>query len=173
MLTRRGCDFLFWFCFVFSTDLQRYFFLTYTCCCCCCCCLKGYFHGHKIVEAVLNMTRDDYTLTDATDVILTGCSAGGIGTFFNCDFVAEYMKALNPNTRVSCRPEAGWFGLPIKDYNRCVRFRACFPRALRMFHHFHLSFVCILWDLQAPHSDTGWRCSRCCAPTYLPWQYRC
>jgi len=36
---------------------------------------KGYFHGHKIVEAVLNMTRDDYTLTDATDVILTGCSA--------------------------------------------------------------------------------------------------
>ena len=30
---------------------------------------------HVIRRQVLNVSRDDYTLTDATDVILTGCSA--------------------------------------------------------------------------------------------------
>jgi hypothetical protein len=45
------------------------------------------------------------------------CSAGGIGTILNCDFVADAVGGNRPGgPRVVCRPEAGWFGLPINDY---------------------------------------------------------
>jgi len=46
------------------------------------------------------------------DVLLTGCSAGGIGTFMNCDWLAERL----PSMSVKCRPEAGWFGLAVDRY---------------------------------------------------------
>eukprot|EP00041_Stephanoeca_diplocostata_P012092 m.201831 g.201831 ORF g.201831 m.201831 type:complete len:428 (+) comp18805_c0_seq1:294-1577(+) len=76
----------------------------------------GFFQGHMIVDAVLNTTRDQFGMKDATDIILTGCSAGGIGAFLNCDFVADYAKANNIDAKVRCRPEAGWFGLPMDTY---------------------------------------------------------
>lgn len=45
--------------------------------------------------------------------VLTGCSAGGIGTIFNCDwFAGQFDNA----TDVACRPEAGWFGLEQAAY---------------------------------------------------------
>lgn len=84
----------------------------------------GFFQGHLIVEEVLSSLKDVSGLADATEVILTGCSAGGIGTIANCDFVADTLTAFrraergdgSAGPRVSCRPEAGWFGLPINDY---------------------------------------------------------
>eukprot|EP01052_Picozoa_sp_SAG31_P034055 SAG31_NODE_3924_length_3748_cov_2.446150_3_plen_332_part_00 len=92
----------------------------------------GYFQGHLIVAEVLMSLRQTAGLASATDVILTGCSAGGIGTIINCDFVADDLQRrrhahissshrvapLLP--RVACRPEAGWFGLPINDYSHYV-----------------------------------------------------
>jgi hypothetical protein len=87
----------------------------------------GYFQGHSIVEEVLYSLREASGLSSATEVILTGCSAGGIGTILNCDFVADSLAGMRqansgsgastgPGPRVACRPEAGWFGLPINDY---------------------------------------------------------
>ena len=43
----------------------------------------GFFQGHLIVEEVLSSLKDVSGLADATEVILTGCSAGGIGTIAN------------------------------------------------------------------------------------------
>ena len=78
----------------------------------------GYFQGHLIIEEVGASLQQSYGLMDATEVILTGCSAGGIGTILNCDFVANALGGNRPNgPRVVCRPEAGWFGLPISDYD--------------------------------------------------------
>jgi len=74
---------------------------------------SGFFSGHNIVEEVLTDLQSSYGASAATDVILTGCSAGGIGTLGNCDFVA----GLLPNARAACRPEAGWFSLPIASFN--------------------------------------------------------
>ena len=74
---------------------------------------RGYFQGHSIIEDVY---QDITRLAGATEVshaVLTGCSAGGIGTIYNCDFFAR----LFPNgTNVACRPEAGWFMVPIARY---------------------------------------------------------
>ena len=85
---------------------------------------SGYFHGHLIVDAVLDDVASQSALGAAAtqpppkvDIVLTGCSAGGIGTFLNCDFVADkFGPASTTGINVKCRPEAGWFGLAIDGY---------------------------------------------------------
>eukprot|EP01062_Namystynia_karyoxenos_P028361 TRINITY_DN2149_c0_g2_i1.p1 TRINITY_DN2149_c0_g2~~TRINITY_DN2149_c0_g2_i1.p1 ORF type:complete len:458 (+),score=155.72 TRINITY_DN2149_c0_g2_i1:90-1376(+) len=73
---------------------------------------RGYFMGHTHVAEVVTDIKSKHGADKATEAILTGCSAGGIGTFNNCD----YFAAQFPATRAVCRPEGGWFGLPIANY---------------------------------------------------------
>ena len=47
-----------------------------------------------------------------------GCSAGGIGTFYNTDWLASQFDPKQ--TRVVGNPQAGYFGLAIKDYHTWV-----------------------------------------------------
>ena len=49
------------------------------------------------------------TSSPPTHAVLTGCSAGGMGVIFNCDWFASNFYG---ETDVACRPEASWFGLP-------------------------------------------------------------
>jgi len=74
---------------------------------------QGYFSGHNILNGVITDMKFRHGATVATDVILSGCSAGGIGAFDNCDFFAEAF----PKARAACRPESGYFGLPITPYS--------------------------------------------------------
>eukprot|EP00440_Ansanella_granifera_P061169 gb/GFBE01066309.1/.p1 GENE.gb/GFBE01066309.1/~~gb/GFBE01066309.1/.p1 ORF type:complete len:402 (+),score=65.78 gb/GFBE01066309.1/:1-1206(+) len=60
-----------------------------------------FFQGFDLVA---NIT--DVLLKDASKVLLTGCSAGGIGNFF----VADYISAALPRATVKAAPAAGWFG---------------------------------------------------------------
>merc|ERR1712048_939058 len=46
---------------------------------------------------------------DAKRVLLTGNSAGGIGTIANCDFAGEKLASLGVSAEMSCAPKAGWF----------------------------------------------------------------
>jgi len=62
-----------------------------------------YFAGHEIFSAVLEDL--DYLLSDSTEIILTGESAGGIGVWNNVDFLA----AQYPNARVGAVPIAGFY----------------------------------------------------------------
>ena len=50
--------------------------------------------------------------------MLTGCSAGGVGVIFNCDWFAANFDGYDVD--VACRAEAGWFGLPQATYARFV-----------------------------------------------------
>ncbi|MFH1712426.1 MAG: pectin acetylesterase-family hydrolase [Patescibacteria group bacterium] len=56
-----------------------------------------YFHGARIVDAVLEDLQNEnifpgQTINDATDVLLTGSSAGGVGVMRNLDHVAETLS---------------------------------------------------------------------------------
>jgi len=42
-------------------------------------------------------------------ILLTGGSAGGLGTFFNCDWLQSYLDGEGLSAKVSCGPDAGWF----------------------------------------------------------------
>jgi hypothetical protein len=66
----------------------------------------GYiFDGHHNFVAIIDMLIADYGLGDATQVLLTGVSAGGIGAFWNVDYLADRL----PSAIVKAAPIAGWY----------------------------------------------------------------
>jgi len=60
------------------------------------------FQGHDIIAAVSSLVP----AANVTHILLTGCSAGGIGTFQHADWFAETF----PSAVVKANPDAGWFG---------------------------------------------------------------
>ena len=50
---------------------------------------RGYFHGHYILEDMYEDISDRHVMSSPpTHAVLTGCSAGGMGVIFNCDWFA-------------------------------------------------------------------------------------
>ena len=45
----------------------------------------------------------------AENVLLSGCSAGGIGTFGNTDWVYDKLTSYNSKINYKAAPIAGWF----------------------------------------------------------------
>jgi len=64
------------------------------------------FDGHANFAAIVEELELKYGLGAATSVLLTGSSAGGIGTLANVDYLAE---RLGPRATVKGAPNAGWF----------------------------------------------------------------
>eukprot|EP00729_Bicosta_minor_P011260 gene11260-22373_t len=69
-----------------------------------------YFSGHSNIVGIVNHLNPNATtgispLTSAKEVLLTGDSAGGMGTFYNVDWLADAL----PNATVKGAPVAGWF----------------------------------------------------------------
>jgi len=71
-----------------------------------------YYSGHLIVKAVIEKLKRVDTLSSAQSVILTGESAGGIGTLANFD----YVQSQFPNAAVKAWSNAGWFPETFKPY---------------------------------------------------------
>ncbi|XP_048566592.1 pectin acetylesterase 5-like isoform X2 [Triticum urartu] len=85
-----------------------------------------YFRGLRIYEAVIGELMEK-GLANATQVLFTGCSAGGLATILHCDdFSARFPQQVS----VKCFADAGFF-LDVKDisgersfwsfYNRVVQ----------------------------------------------------
>lgn len=64
-----------------------------------------YFSGHLILEAILDDLDKKYDLNSASEIILTGASAGGIGVWMNVDYIAKRY----PRTRVTAATIAGFY----------------------------------------------------------------
>ena len=65
-----------------------------------------WYRGKHILRAVLEELKDLHGLGEATEVVLGGCSAGGLGVYLVCDAVAEY---LGPSIKTRCFADAGFF----------------------------------------------------------------
>lgn len=74
---------------------------------------SAYFQGHLILEEIATLLKVRERDGGVTQAVLTGCSAGGIGTITNCDWFASLF---GDGVDVGCRPEAGWFGVPHATY---------------------------------------------------------
>lgn len=72
-----------------------------------------HFRGAAIVGAVQDtLLTDAYGLDHATDVVVSGCSAGGLATFMQCDRWADRLTAASSTAdgiKVRCLPESGMF----------------------------------------------------------------
>ena len=67
-----------------------------------------YFRGRTIMDATIDslLARG---LASAKEVILKGCSAGGLAVLLHLDYFAARVKAVNPGIRVVGMPDAGLF----------------------------------------------------------------
>ena len=63
-----------------------------------------YFSGHLIFQAVLESLEATHDLRGASEIILTGTSAGGFGVYTNLDYVAQRY----PSAKVVGAPIAGF-----------------------------------------------------------------
>ena len=65
---------------------------------------SGYeFHGRLNFMLMVDMLEAEYGLADATGVLMTGGSAGGIGAYFTVDWLSERL----PNAVVKAAPRVG------------------------------------------------------------------
>lgn len=67
---------------------------------------KLYFKGKNIINAVFEDLKTNQGLYQATDVVISGSSAGGLTTFLHLDYIAEM---LNPNSKIVGLPDGGYF----------------------------------------------------------------
>ena len=72
-----------------------------------------FFRGKRIIDATLEALTQPlnaYGLQAARNVLLTGCSAGGLATYLHTDYVYERLRALVPGlTRFKAAPISGFF----------------------------------------------------------------
>eukprot|EP01084_Bolivina_argentea_P009109 17049_1 len=66
-----------------------------------------YFRGFHILTNSLQQIWNDLGLNVATDVILSGCSAGGEGTYYHADYVRDNF--VPSNASFMAIPESGFF----------------------------------------------------------------
>jgi ribosome maturation protein SDO1 len=65
-----------------------------------------YFAGHHVMEAMLDeMDKAPFNMKDATEIILSGASAGGIGVWMNVDYIARRY----PKAKVTALTIAGFY----------------------------------------------------------------
>eukprot|EP00729_Bicosta_minor_P021954 gene21954-2793_t len=66
--------------------------------------------GRAILDAEIKSILTDRGMDKATDVIVSGCSAGGLATFLHCDHWAAAIATATTNTaKVACMPDSGFF----------------------------------------------------------------
>ena len=66
----------------------------------------GYiFDGYHNFKAIIEILISNYGLEDATNVLLTGVSTGGVAVYYNLDYLADRL----PSATVKGAPIAGWY----------------------------------------------------------------
>lgn len=69
-----------------------------------------YFRGRYILDAIYDeLLAPGGPLATAKNVIIKGCSAGGLAVYLHVDYLAGRINAVNPGARVLGSPGAGLF----------------------------------------------------------------
>ena len=68
-----------------------------------------HYRGARNLDATLDELFAHHGLKNATQVIVTGGSAGGLSTFLHLDHVAERVRVYAPLAKVVGKPVCGFF----------------------------------------------------------------
>lgn len=68
-----------------------------------------YFHGKRNRDSLIRTLLTKYGMSSATDVLISGCSAGALGVFLGIDQIADIIRAANPRIRVRGLADSGFF----------------------------------------------------------------
>lgn len=64
------------------------------------------FSGHNNIRAIMDSLLNSTSLRNAAQLLVSGSSAGGFGTFINADYIASVVP---PTVRVRAAPQGGYF----------------------------------------------------------------
>jgi hypothetical protein len=122
-----------------------------------------YFRGHLNFRAVIDYLLQNENMDAAEDIVLAGCSAGALATYFKCDDLAELVISYDINVR--CMADGGFFanftslvthtGIIQEEFNAifamqqmqdgvnqdCIANVGSFPPEACMFPQFFLPFI--------------------------------
>ena len=68
-----------------------------------------YYRGRRVLDATIRHLLEHEGLGIATEVVVSGTSAGGLGVYLNIDRIAEQVQAVTPDARVRGLASAGYF----------------------------------------------------------------
>lgn len=69
-----------------------------------------YYRGKAILEAEIKSLLHERGMKDATDIIIGGCSAGGLAAYLHCDTWSQAIKNVTQGrAKVRCMPDSGFF----------------------------------------------------------------
>ncbi len=71
--------------------------------------LSLHFRGRSILDGVLDALFARHGLGQAREVLLKGCSAGGMATYIHADYIGERLRARAPGVVYAAAPGAGMF----------------------------------------------------------------
>jgi len=124
-----------------------------------------YYRGSFILKAIYDMllTNTSYNLAAADNVVIKGCSAGGLAVYLHSDAVQSWINAVNPKTKVVAAPGAGFF-MDLPDFNGNYNYRGNYQWVFQRGNvTANVNNACI-----ADHSpDEQWKCY--VAPYTLPY----
>ena len=78
-----------------------------------------YFRGRYNLDAVVSTLKGSYGLAAATEVILKGCSAGGLSVYLHADYVGSLLPAVAKYVAI---PGAGFF-MDLPGYDGAYHYR--------------------------------------------------
>jgi len=93
--------------------------------------LPLYFRGKRIIDAVLDTLLEKMGLAEAEEVLLTGCSAGGLATYLHADYVHDRLKQAVPGLKkMRAAPISGMFLL-----HKSAEGKAVYPEEIKNIFH--------------------------------------
>ena len=118
-----------------------------------------WLRGRAILDAVIDDLLAVRGMKAATNVVVGGCSAGGMAVYLNCDHWAAKIGAANSRTDVVCLADAGWFPLIESPYNG-QKFSTWFNGVWQQGYNGHNASVSMHPQCLADHnSSTAWHCT--------------
>eukprot|EP00475_Leptophrys_vorax_P000640 TRINITY_DN10361_c0_g2_i1.p2 TRINITY_DN10361_c0_g2~~TRINITY_DN10361_c0_g2_i1.p2 ORF type:complete len:541 (-),score=149.97 TRINITY_DN10361_c0_g2_i1:47-1669(-) len=113
-----------------------------------------YFRGKQILQASFEFLYANLSLGDADEVIVTGCSAGGVAVFLHLDWIRAMIQ---PTARVVGAPDSGFF-LDIPDYTGFYIWQYVYYPAYQLHNMTFTNDACIA-DYNANDPTNVWKCS--------------
>ncbi len=69
-----------------------------------------YYRGRRIRDAALQTLVQQFGMSEATEVIINGGSAGGLAVYIHIDTWCDELKKASPNLKLCVGvPDSGWF----------------------------------------------------------------
>ena len=83
-----------------------------------------YSRGHRILKGAYMDLLENMGMKNATDIVISGASAGGLATWLHSDWIYDNLlkdNLINKNCHVSALPDSGYF-LDYNGYNGATNY---------------------------------------------------